>query len=277
MHASPRPPLPIRPRFRLRPAEPLLGQYKSLLKKSLAHRDDDDASRNEADVRVVLRDIERWLAEARVAADTQPTTTTNEFMRLDFDDDDFDDPTEAWALDRLCEALLARGALVPLSRKCVAEGGFLRAFADHDATRKRTAAPKGSHFPPPSLLAIWTPLLESLVASPRHAYLRAALSSHILVRLLADRHQQLACSDEAAVEGTSYELCLAAWGAWLVEWRLAHETDADVSARREDVFFQLIHALCASCPCPQRCDEETAPLACQPGFVSCVRSFKEPD
>ena len=84
----------------------------------------------------MLRDIERWLAEARVAADTQPPTT-NEFVRLDYDYDDDgdgdggcgDDRTEAWALDRLCEALLARGALVPLSRKCVRcarKGAFAR-------------------------------------------------------------------------------------------------------------------------------------------------------
>ena len=136
-HASPRPPLPIRPRFRLRPAEPLLRQYKNLLKKSLAaHRDDGGGSgsaRHDADISAVLRDIERWLAEARVAADTQPPTTS-ESMRLDYDYDDDgngddcrDDRTEAWALDRLCEALLARGALVPLSRKCVrarGSGGF---------------------------------------------------------------------------------------------------------------------------------------------------------
>lgn len=39
------------------------------------------------------------------------------------DDDDGDDeepePREAWALDRLCDALLAKGALVPISRKSV--------------------------------------------------------------------------------------------------------------------------------------------------------------
>ena len=70
----------------------------------------------------MLRDIERWLAEARVTAaaiDTQPTSM-NEYGGSDDGDDD---PTEAWALDRLCEALLARGALVPLSHKlrvCVA-------------------------------------------------------------------------------------------------------------------------------------------------------------
>jgi hypothetical protein len=87
--------------------------------------------------------------------------------------------------------------------------------------------------------------------------MRTALSSHIVARLLAER----ACPSDGNDDGgerASYELCLAAWGAWLVEWRLAHETDADVSARREDVFFQLIHALCTSCPYPQRCDEESS-------------------
>ncbi len=66
----------------------------------------------------MLREIERWLAEARVAAatDAQPMNENVSGGARD-DYDDGDDPREAWALDRLCEALLARGALVPLSRK----------------------------------------------------------------------------------------------------------------------------------------------------------------
>ncbi|KAH9043781.1 Las1-domain-containing protein [Lactarius pseudohatsudake] len=225
-------------RHRLRPAEPLLRRYKGLLKSRA--RDDDAARRDNADVRAVLRELERWLAEARIAGASAQSTNENEgwwHARAD-DDGDGDEPREAWALDRLCEALLARGALVPLSRK------------------KRAPPPEGSRYPPPALLAIWTPLLENLAVGP----LRTALSSHILARLLAEHHH--ACPDDD--ERASYELCLAAWGAWLVEeWRLADETDADVSARREDVFFQLVHALCTSC----RRDEETtgAPLACQPG------------
>ncbi|KAI9445484.1 Las1-domain-containing protein [Lactarius indigo] len=228
-------------RHHLRPADPLLRRYKGLL-KSLARNDDGAALRHNADVRAVLREIERWLAEARIAAHP---TNENEFGGGWWHAyDDGDDPREAWALDRLCEALLARGALVPLSRK-------------------KREPPKGSRYPPPALLAVWTPLLENLAVGP----LRAALSSHIVARLLAERPHH-ACpedngdNDEAA-ERVSYELCLAGWGAWLVEeWRLADETDADVSARREDVFFQLIHALCTPC----RDDETTGtPPRCQPG------------
>ncbi|KAH8992057.1 Las1-domain-containing protein [Lactarius akahatsu] len=215
-------------RHSLRPAEPLLRRYKGLL-KSLA-RDDDAARRHNADVRAVLRELERWLAEARIAG-----------ANAHADADDGDEPREAWALDRLCEALLARGALVPLSRK-------------------KRAPPEGSRYPPPALLAIWTPLLENLAVGP----LRTALSSHIVARLLVEHNHDACPDDDDDDERASYELCLAAWGAWLVEeWRLADESDADVSARREDVFFQLVHALCTSCR-----DKATtgAPLACcQPG------------
>ncbi|KAH9005961.1 Las1-domain-containing protein [Lactarius hatsudake] len=233
-------------RHSLRPAEPLLRRYKGLL-KSLARDDDGAARRDNADVRAVLRELERWLAEARIAGANAQSTNENEgWWHARADDNDGDEPREAWALDRLCEALLARGALVPLSR------------------RKR-APPEGSRYPPPALLAIWTPLLENLAVGS----LRTALSSHILARLLAERHHHASpdgdddSDDDDDDERASYEHCLAAWGAWLVEeWRLADETDADVSARREDVFFQLVHALCTSCR-----DKETtgAPLACQPG------------
>ena len=104
---------------------------------------------------------------------------------------------------------------------------------------------------------------------PQNAHLRTVLCTHIVARLLAERACPSDDDDDDDGERASYELCLAAWGAWLVEWRLAHEVDADVSARREDIFFQLIHALCTSCPRPQRCDEERrTPLGCQPGFVT---------
>jgi ribosomal biogenesis protein LAS1 len=85
----------------------------------------------------VLREIERWIAEARVAA---VHAHANEFASWlsyrrrgagepivaevgngddDGGDDEEPEPREAWALDRLCSALLVKGALVPISRKSV--------------------------------------------------------------------------------------------------------------------------------------------------------------
>lgn len=40
-------------------------------------------------------------------------------MNLSAVDDEEDEWKEGWALDRLCEALLGRGGLVPVSKKCV--------------------------------------------------------------------------------------------------------------------------------------------------------------
>ena len=124
----------------IRPVEPLLRRYKTLLKT--VSRDASLRARHAADISGVLREIERWLAEARLAAAVH--TRGNEFASsLSYrgrqhagepvvaaivangdDDDDWDEeeepePREAWTLDRLCDALLVKGALVPISRKSV--------------------------------------------------------------------------------------------------------------------------------------------------------------
>lgn len=135
--------------------------------------------------------------------------------------------------------------------------------------------PKGSahHYPPSSLLAIWIPLLEGVAAN--HAHFPTVLTSHIITRLLAgagadadadpleerdrDRDDPTMMTT-AAAEKTSYDLCLAAWAVWLVEWRRADESDADISTRQQDVFFQLVQALVSASP---RRDDSSQ----QPGYV----------
>lgn len=139
--SSARAPLPST----VRPVEPLLRRYKSLLKA--VARDASLRARCAADIAGVLREVERWLAEARVAAvqmqmqmhageiasglssyrARQPGETAAAVLD-NGDDGDGDgdgeeelelEPREAWALDRLCDALLVKGALVPISRKSV--------------------------------------------------------------------------------------------------------------------------------------------------------------
>jgi ribosomal biogenesis protein LAS1 len=119
--------------------EPLLRRYKNLLKT--VSRDASLRARHAADISGVLREIERWLAEARVAASVHAHAHTSEFASSlsyrgrnagepvaaavgdngddDGGDDEEPEPREAWALDRLCDALLVKGALVPISRKSV--------------------------------------------------------------------------------------------------------------------------------------------------------------
>jgi ribosomal biogenesis protein LAS1 len=101
--------LPKTRQFVLRPISPLLDQYKTLLTEH-----DTPMAYNGKQIRVILREIELWVAEAKVAVET---STVN-------DDWDIDnqyasavdlDPREMWALDRLCDGLLKRGTLVPKS------------------------------------------------------------------------------------------------------------------------------------------------------------------
>jgi ribosomal biogenesis protein LAS1 len=121
----------------VRPVEPLLRQYKSVLKT--VARDASLRARRAPDIAGVLREIERWLAEARVAAMQMHAgefasgllsyrgRQSGEAAAAAVDngdgygggDEEELEPREAWALDKLCDALLVKGALVPISRKSV--------------------------------------------------------------------------------------------------------------------------------------------------------------
>lgn len=266
------------PSHSIRTVEPLLRRYKNLLKT--VSRDASLRARHAADISGVLREIERWLAEARLAA----AVHANEFASSlsyrgrhagepvvaavvdngeeddDGDDDEEPEPREAWALDRLCDALLVKGALVPISRKSVIDV-FPRWFPPHPprSTRKRVSSKGSPHHPPSSLLIIWVPLLESVAAE--HAHFPAVLTSHVITHLLSDDdddnppaadepepdsddNTNATTATTAAAEKASYDVCLANWATWLIEWRRsADETDADITARRQSVFFQLAQAL----------------------------------
>ena len=98
---------------------------------------------------------------------------------------------------------------------------------------------------------IWTPLLRSVAAN--HAHFPTILTWRIVAHLLSDdnptaepKPDDATTTATAAAEKASYDVCLATWAAWLIEWRRsADETDADVTARRQNVFFQLAQALVA--------------------------------
>ena len=97
----------------LRPVTPLLKQYKNLLK--ITTRDASLRTQYKTDITRVLRDIERWVAEAKVAADVSAAT-----IEWDIDSSEGsseEDGREQWALERFCEALLEKGGLIPVSKK----------------------------------------------------------------------------------------------------------------------------------------------------------------
>ena len=96
----------------LSPLSPLLKQYKNLLK--LTTRDASLKSRYKSEITKVLRDIDRWVGEAKVAASA---SLFSSYGAGAAQMDDEEDERERWALERLSESLLEKGGLVPVSSK----------------------------------------------------------------------------------------------------------------------------------------------------------------
>lgn len=97
----------------VRSPAPLLKVYKNLLK--ITTRDASLRTQYRHEITKVLRDIERWIAEAKVAADASAAA-------LDWDVSENEahaeeDGREQWALEKFCDTLLEKGGLVPMSKK----------------------------------------------------------------------------------------------------------------------------------------------------------------
>ncbi|KAG8897593.1 rRNA-processing protein las1, partial [Tulasnella sp. 417] len=136
------------PTIQLSPVEPILQRYKSLVKAT--SKDITLQKKRSTDFDKVFRDLERWIGEAKIASWGA--------MNLSVVDDDEDDWKEGWALDRLCEALLGRGGLVPVSKK-------------------KRSQPSSKVAPPPNA-ATWSDLLTKLTTT--HPSLPARLVSNLI-------------------------------------------------------------------------------------------------
>ncbi|KAF8577862.1 Las1-domain-containing protein [Ramaria rubella] len=177
----------------LTPLSPLLSQYKQLLKATT--RDASLKSRFKSEVMRILRDVERWISEARAAASL-----------VNFDADtqyDEEDEQERWALERLCDALIGRGGLVPVSK------------------RKRPSSLQGLTVPIPQLISLWSPLI--LHVHSRHPTFPSVLISRITTQLFSSSKTpvdlgttELVPSNVSAGDPT-YDHTLASWALWIVQ------------------------------------------------------------
>lgn len=95
----------------LRSAAPLLKKYGVLMK--VVTRDASLRQKHQSEIDSVLRDIERWIAEAKAAVDISNGDLGWEGIESD------DSTQERLALEALCDNLMEKGALVPLAKKCV--------------------------------------------------------------------------------------------------------------------------------------------------------------
>ncbi|KAJ6604255.1 Las1-like-domain-containing protein [Mycena vulgaris] len=184
----------------LRPLAPILKLYKSLRK--IITRDASLRSQYHQEIKSVFKDVERWIAEATVAANVA-------VGELGWDTSQKGDQSakERWALERLCDALMERGALVPLSKK------------------KRFS------------VELWTPLLSELHAL--HPDFPAILSSRIVAYLLADAPQL----DMVPIAvDTTYDACLARWAMWTIDNWDNENSESDLDLKK-DIIVLLITGL----------------------------------
>lgn len=102
----------------LRPVAPILKQYKNLLK--ITTKDTSLGPQYKQAVLSIMKHTERWISEAKVAANVAAGEVGWEASAYEYGmDSDYIEVREKWALERLCDALLEKGALVPLSKKFV--------------------------------------------------------------------------------------------------------------------------------------------------------------
>lgn len=100
----------------MRPVAPLFKQYKVLSK--IVTRDVSLKVNYQSEITKVLRDLERWISEAKVAANVSGGAFGWE---VDYHDERDGppglNPKERVAIELLCDGLLEKGCLVPLSKK----------------------------------------------------------------------------------------------------------------------------------------------------------------
>lgn len=78
-------------------------------------RDGTLRKHHQGDIDSVMRDIERWITEVKVSAELAVNP-----LGWGFDDNSAStraDIKEKWALDNICNALVERGVLVPVSKR----------------------------------------------------------------------------------------------------------------------------------------------------------------
>ena len=102
----------------VRSAAPLLKKYSFLMKA--VTRDASLRQKHQSEIDGVLRDIERWISEAKAAVDISDGSLGWEGIGLDESTMSSTQATkERLALEALCDNLTEKGALVPLAKKLV--------------------------------------------------------------------------------------------------------------------------------------------------------------
>ncbi|KIK99925.1 hypothetical protein PAXRUDRAFT_130958 [Paxillus rubicundulus Ve08.2h10] len=206
----------------LRPVVPLLKSYKLLMK--IVTRDTSLHKHHQDEIAAIMRDVERWIAEAKVSADLAV-----EILGWRSDENSAigqADVKEKWALEILCDALLEKGAIVPLSKK-------------------KRCAPAEPFLPTKASLALWTPLLMQLQMN--HITFPSVFTGRIISILLEDPAESDVGANVIDLDSGSlqrdatYDEYLARWATWVVRtWVDESDDETDL---RKNLILQIAPAL----------------------------------
>lgn len=222
----------------LRPLEPILKRYKSLLKITI--RDASLRTRHKREINTVLRDIERWLAEAKVAANIVVSGFGWDIGPSGSSDGGDMDIKEKWALDRLCDGLLAKGGLVPLSKKCAISLWriSISVLTAISLRHRKRQFPTDSFLPPEFSVALWSPLLGHIRS--HHPDFPCAVTNRILSYLLTDYKAEPATGlstilPDITPSDLSFNSCLARWALWIIDSWNSDELESEFDVKKETI------------------------------------------
>jgi len=154
-------------------------------------RDVSLASQQKHKVIALIRDLERWIAESRVAANS---VVEDSWTHVQFSGSPMtaSDSKEIWALEFFCDKLSEQGGLVPLSKK-----------------KRQPSA--DSMIPNKISISLWSPLLQHIQASHPDFPL---VFCRCFVSLLT--------GTKSVERDLSYDAYIACWVIWAVEtWQAA--------------------------------------------------------
>ncbi|KAG7099565.1 hypothetical protein E1B28_001397 [Marasmius oreades] len=201
-----------------RPLSPILKQYKDLLK--VVTRDASLKSRYKQPIGQITKEIEKWIAEAKVAANVAAGELGwSTGHRTGFSDTEERDGKEVWALEMFSDALLEKGGLVPLSKK-------------------RRTPPTDSPNPPLDSVNIWTPLLSHVQSL--HSSFYFTLVNRMIHRLTKDEMTDSNSSQLGTSYDSSYTDCLGRWLLWMIA---TMESECSDNMIRVEASVMLIMAI----------------------------------
>jgi len=211
----------------LRPLLPILKLYKETMK--MITRDVSLVPKYRSMLVTVLRDLERWIAESKVAANVaigEVGWTSENSMG------GYADTKELWALEAFCDGLVEKGMLVPLSKKYFA---FLNSLLPDILTfflyRKRQVS--DSLLPSKTSISLWEPLLRHVESiHPQFPHVLCQRLVSILISRPEDSDQR---------PDPTYDTYLACWVEWTVEtWG---DTSSEYIDLRKNALSNLVKGM----------------------------------